>query len=103
MCQLSELLSSLQPLILRHDWPTKLKTFLPRDTVLWQPLAPNPSIKAKWNLPVTDIVHYYPGQSILFRRPKSEISNKRMTAYAEEWARARTDAACSCFSPSYRF
>ncbi|CAO3675659.1 unnamed protein product [Umbelopsis vinacea] len=89
MCQLSKLLTSLPPLFLRQDWPTKLLTLLPLDTVLWRLLAPSPSIKAKWNLPVADIVHYYPDRRILLRRPKSEISNKRIIPYAKAWARSQ--------------
>jgi hypothetical protein len=89
MWQLSKLLSCLPPLFLWHDWPTKSLTLPPLDTVLWRPLAPNPSIKAKWNLPVADIVHYYPDRSILLRRPKSEISNKCIIPYAKAWAHSQ--------------
>jgi hypothetical protein len=35
------------------------------------------------------IVHYYPDRSILLRRPKSEISNKRIIPYAKAWAHSQ--------------
>jgi hypothetical protein len=83
------LITLLPPLLLHQDWPTHLVTLLPLHAGLTYPLAPNPIIKAKMSLVIAEVVHWYPDQGILLRRPRSEVHCKPVIPYIKEWARCQ--------------
>jgi hypothetical protein len=55
-----------------------------------------PALKAKWNLPIADIIHYYLDQSILLHRSTSESATSASHPMLKQGG-ALTDTACFCF------